>query len=199
MSNEVTDDPRDLSDPYDLDAIRAVPSPHIETQKILLVSVKERPGKHQFFRVHPDPAYSTEWYTLTYESETSDRATYWVAPPLWGVLEEHIVRVRLYTCIDRQKNIFLWPCKMPDDDANSTARKWAQSRLQAAEQAKHLWIRISGNKVANAYEVVMAQGTLGDPVWPDRPLRELIALGFDAEKTITSLDHDVIQKINGAL
>jgi hypothetical protein len=80
MSNEVTDDPRDLSDPYDLDAIRAVPSPHIETQKILLVSVKERPGKHQFFRVHPDPAYSTEWYTLTYESETSDRATYWVAP-----------------------------------------------------------------------------------------------------------------------
>jgi hypothetical protein len=36
------------ADPYDLDAIRAVPSPHIETQKILLVSVKEKPGKHQF-------------------------------------------------------------------------------------------------------------------------------------------------------
>jgi hypothetical protein len=199
MSNETAVDPRDLSDPYDLDAIRAVPSPHIETQKLLLVSIKERPGKHQFFCVHPDPAYSTEWYTLVYESETSDRAIYWVAPSLWGALEEHIVRVRLFACIDRQKNVFLWPCKMPDDDSNSTARKWAQSRLQAAERAKQLWIRIAGNKVANAYEIVEAQANLGDPVWPNRSLRELIALGFGDEKTITSVDHPVIQKINGAL
>jgi hypothetical protein len=193
VSNEV------LADPYDLDAIKTVPSPHIETQKILLVSVKERPGKHQFFRTHPDPAYSTEWFTLTYESETSDREIYWVAPPLWGVLEEYIVRVRLYTCIDRQKNLFLWPCKLPDDDSNSTSRKWALSRLQAAEEAKHLWIRIAGNKIANAYERTVAQANLGDPVWPDRPLKDLIALAFGDEKTITSPDHPVIKKINGAL
>jgi hypothetical protein len=145
------------ADPYDLDAIRTVPSPHIETQKILLVSVKERPGKHQFFRTHPDPAYSTEWYTLTYESETSDREIYWVAPSLWGTLSEYTTRVRLYTCIDRQKNLFLWPCKLPDEDSNSTSRKWAQSRLQAAEEAKNLWIRIAGNKVATAYDRVVAQ------------------------------------------
>jgi hypothetical protein len=193
MSNEVT------ADPYDLEAIRAIPNPHIETQKLQLVSVKERPGRHQFFRVHPDPAYSTEWYTLTYESETSDRAIYWVAPALWSALEGHIMRVRLYTCVDRQKNVFLWPCKMPDDDSNSTARKWAQSRLQAAEKAKQLWVRIQGNKVQNAYEIVEAQANLGDPVWPDKSLRELIELGFGDEKTITTLDDDVIKKLYGAL
>jgi len=88
---------------------------------------------------------------------------------------------------------------MPDDDSNSTARKWAQSRLQAAERAKQLWIRIQGNKVQNAYEVVEAQANLGDPVWPDKSLRELIALGFGDEKTITDLDDDVIKKLYGAL
>ena len=188
-----------LSDPYDLDAIRAVPSPHIETQKILIATVKERPGKHQFFRVHPDPAYSTEWYTLTYAPESADRAIYWVAPPLWGPLKEHITRIRLYTCIDRQGNVFLWPCKLPDDDSNSTGRRWAQSGLDAAERAKHLWLRINGNMVNNGYDITEAQGNLGDPIWPDRPLKDLIALAFGEERTIKDLDDPVIRKINGAL
>ena len=187
------------ADPYDLDAIRTVPSPHIETQKILLVSVKERPGKHQYFRTHPDPAYSTEWYTLTYSPEAGDRKIYWVQPNLWGVLEEHITRVKIFTCVDRQKNVFLWVCKLPRDGDNSTAQRWSRSRLEAAERAKHLWIRINGNMVANGYEITEAQANLGDPVWPDIPLKDLIATGFGPEQTIISLDDPVIRMINGAL
>jgi hypothetical protein len=36
-------------------------------------------------------------------------------------------------------------------------------------------------------------------VWPDKPLRELIALGFGDEKTITDTDDPVTRKIYGAL
>ena len=187
------------ADPYNLDAIRRVPSPHIKTQKLLLVSVKVKPGPDQWFRIHPDPAYSTEWYTLTYPREAADRKVYWVHPDLWGVLEERITRVKLFTCVDRQGNVFLWPCKLPRDDDNSTAQRWARSRLDAAERAKHLWIRINGNMIANSYEITEAQANLGDPVWPDIPLKDLIATGFGPEQTIISLDDPVIRMINGAL
>jgi hypothetical protein len=122
-----------------------------------------------------------------------------VHPDLWGVLEEHITRVKLFTCVDRQKNVFLWPCKLPRDDDNSTAQRWARSRLDAAERAKHLWIRINGNMVANGYEITEAQANLGDPVWLDIPLKDLIATGFGPEQTIISLDDPVIRMINGAM
>ena len=195
------DDPAsgESPDPYDLDAIRrALSLDAIDTRKLLVdVPVVQRPGRNQFFRAHPE--WVTDWYTLTHESETMDRTTYWVAPDLWGVLAEHLDRVRVFPCIGRVNNPFIWPIKLPDPDGNTQSRSWNQSKLRAAEQAKTLWVKITGNRAIAAYEITIARGNLGEPVWPNKTFKELIELGFSDGKTINTLDHPVIREISGEI
>ena len=43
-----------------------------------------------------------------------------------------------------------------------------------------------------------ARGDLGDPVWPEKSLAELLRLGFEG-KVIDSLDHPVLRELAGEM
>ena len=111
---------------------------------------------------------------------------------------DHLRRVRLYTCIDKRGNVFLWPAKLPTADGSATARSWYLSGLRAAEEAKKVWVKIVGNKSLGAYDIIVARGDLGEPQWPDHAFGDLIKLAFH-DKLIDSLQHAVIREINGEI
>ena len=48
---------------------------------------------------------------------------------------------RLYTAITKRGTVFLWPIKLPGDD-NDRFRRISDTALQAAEQAKTLWVKV---------------------------------------------------------
>jgi hypothetical protein len=127
-----------------------------------------------------------------------DRTTYLVTPDLWSELVDHLRKVRLFVCIDRRSNVFLWPAKLPSADGSASARSWYQSGLRAAEQAKTLWVKIQGNKAIGAYDVIVAKGDLGDPSWPDHSFQKLIDIAFQ-DRLISSLDHPVIKDLYGEI
>lgn len=187
----------DAADPFDLDALRAAPDLDIDVEKILTTVPARRPSKNEFFRVHPDDDFVVDGYVLEHESEM-DRTVYWVAPGLRPALKDHLRKVRLFTCIDKRSNVFLWPAKLPTADGSASARSWYQSGLRAAEEAKKSWVKISGNKSIGAYDISLARGDLGDPQWPDLNFKDLIGHAF-SDKLIDSMDHAVVKEIDGVI
>jgi hypothetical protein len=184
--------------PFDLEALRAASDlDDFDIGKILTTVPVRRPGRNQFFRIRPDDEFAVDGYVLEHESEM-DRTIYWVAPELRVPLRDHLVKVRLYTAIDKRGNVFLWPAKLPTADSNAAARSWHLSGLRAAEEAKQLWVKIIGNKAISAYDIVKARGDLGDPQWPDQSFQELIEIAF-RDRVIDNLEHPVIQEIDGVI
>jgi hypothetical protein len=169
----------------------------VTVEKVLTTVPVKRPSKDQFFRVRSGDDFVLDTYTLEHESDM-DRTTYLVTPDLWSELVDHLRKVRLFVCIDRRSNVFLWPAKLPSADGSASARSWYQSGLRAAEQAKTLWVKIQGNKAIGAYDVIVAKGDLGDPSWPDHSFQKLIDIAFQ-DRLISSLDHPVIKDLYGEI
>jgi hypothetical protein len=191
-------DDQNPTDPFDIDALRAAPDlDDIAVEKILTTVPVKRPGRDQYFRVHPGSHFTLDTYVLDHERDM-ERTTYLVAPAIRAPLADHLRKVRIFTAIDKWSNIFLWPAKLPAADGSASARSWHQSALHAAEQAKTLWVKIQGNKAIGAYDVKAAKGDLGDPSWPDHSLQELIKIAF-RDRFIDSLDHSVVREINGEI
>jgi hypothetical protein len=194
MSNEVTSPP----DPFNLEALRAVPDLEtVNVQKVLITVPVRRPGKNDFFRVHPSEDFLIDNYVLEHETD-QDRTTYWVTPNLRDSLGDHLRKVRLFTCIDKRGNVFLWPAKLPTVDGSRAAQSWYMSALLAAEEAKKVWVKIIGNRAIGAYDIIRARGDLGDPQWPEQTFESLIKIAF-RDKLIDSMDHAVIRDLNGEI
>jgi hypothetical protein len=188
------DQPADQpANPFDLDALRDISLEDITIERVLLSVAVRRPGRNEFFRVHPDPAYAFPAKIIEYV-DGLDREIYWVERSLWPHLLEDIREVRLFTCVSRRGVVFLWPAKLPTDDG--AGKRWALSGLEAAEVAKTSWAKLVGNRDAGAYEAVRAKGDLGEPEWPDKSLQELIEIAFK-ENVILTLDHPVLKELDG--
>jgi hypothetical protein len=184
---------KEPADPFDLDALRDVDLEDITIERVLLSVAVRRPGRNEFFRVHPSPDYTFPAKIIEYTNGL-DRETYWVERSLWPHLLEDIRVVRLLTCVSRRGVPFLWPAKLPTDDG--AGKRWALSGLEVAERAKTSWVKLVGNKDAGAYEAFVAKGDLGEPEWPDKSFRELIEIAFK-ENVILTLDHPVLKELDG--
>jgi hypothetical protein len=192
MSNE------QAIDPFNLEALRAVPDLEtVSVEKVLTTVPVRRPGKNDFFRVHPSEDYAIDNYVLEHESD-QERTTYWVAANLRHVLGDYLRKVRLFTCIDKRGNVFLWPAKLPTVDGSRAAQSWYMSGLLAAEEAKKVWVKIMGNRSIGAYGIIRARGDLGDPQWPEHSFEDLIKLAF-RDNLIDNIDHAVVRDLNGEI
>ena len=151
-----------------------------------------KPNKQIFFRVHPDPDYQLDTMVLELKEE---RETYLVMPNLHGELGVEITPKRLFTCVTRQGDCFIWPIKLPGTDGRLD--QWNQSAVDAAEKGTHTWIRLVPNLHLGAYEVCQAIDNLPDPTWPDASFQELINLAFKG-KVIQDLEHPILRQLRGA-
>lgn len=180
-------------DPFDPENLKVnVDSDDVSTERKMTTVPVRRPNRREFFRVHPDMVLDTVVFA---REEGLDREVYLVDPQCLDILSEEVRRVRLHVCINRQDVVFLWDAKLPQGTSN-VGRRWMDTALVAAEAAKENWIKMYGKKELGGYEYAIARGDLGKPQWPDKDLRDLLAIAFEG-RYIDDPDHPVIRELNG--
>jgi hypothetical protein len=183
-------------DPFDPEALRVDGVADIDIEQVLTTVPVRKPKRTEFFRVNPDPRYTLDTYLLERDAEM-DKERYLVVGGLQQTLIQELRRVRLFTAINKSGTLFLWPIRLPSDGA-AYMQRIADSALQAAEEAKRLWVRVWWNRDLGAYEMARAKGDLGSPQWPDKSFRDLLEIGF-RNNLIDRADHPVIRELAGEL
>jgi hypothetical protein len=182
-------------DPFDPAALRLSQDfvADLGVKKALLTVPVHKPDKAWFVRVHPAEDYRLQTAVIELKEE---RETYLVSQNLWHELATEATfspRV-LFTTVNRQGVVFLWPVRLPGPDGKLD--DWNRSALEAAGLAQKSWVRVSANMALGAYEVHVASTNLAEPVWPEQPMKELLRVGFKG-RLIDSLDHPVLKKLRG--
>jgi hypothetical protein len=185
-------------DPFDPSRFRLSPALAVglTPKKVLSTVPVRKPDKSWFVRVHPDPAFHLT--TAVLELKDDREETYLVAPELWDELagESTFSPRALYTAVNRQGVVFLWPVKLPRADGRKD--EWSRSAREAVELATKVWVRVQANMPLGAYEMFRAAGTLPDPEWPAVSMAELLQTAF-RDNYIDTLDHPAIRRLRGAV
>jgi hypothetical protein len=128
-------DSEDAPDPFDPAALRLKPDyvDGVGVKKLLTTVPVRKPRKHDFIRVRPESEFRDTFGLI---QVGDDREFYLVMPPLAGELVGEYAAYTVYTCINRQGTLFLWPIRLPDADGKQS--EWAKSEHQAAAQAGHV-------------------------------------------------------------
>jgi hypothetical protein len=163
----------------------------IGVKKALLTVPVRKPGRQDYFRVHPDPAFRLETAVLELKDE---RETYLVDPALWPELAGELIAKVLFLTVNRQKVTAIWPVRLPGEDGRVDT--WSQSAMEAAQIGMENWIRVVANMSLNAYEVYEATVTLSAPEWPSIPFADIVRIAFKG-RYIKDLDHPVVRRLRG--
>ena len=180
-------------DPFDIASLRLNPS-FLETagvKKLITTVPVKKPSQQDFVRVHPAAEYRENFAVVDLKD---DREEYLVHPTILSELSGEVVYKTVFTAVNRQGVVFLWPVRLPAPDDRKT--EWSRSAREAAELAKTQWVRMKANMSLGAYEITVAESVIADPVWPGLPFSELVQVAF-RERIITRLDHPVIRRLRG--
>ena len=142
-------------------------------------------------RVHPDPAFRLETVILEFKEEGE---SYLVASELWSELVGELTPKILFTAINRQKTLFIWPVRLPGEDGRHN--EWNASALEAAQLAQSKWVRVSANMNLGAYEIFEANSELTDPEWPETDFTKILETAFKG-RYIKDLDHPALRRLRG--
>ena len=120
-------------DPFDLANLRLDQS-FVElagVKKLLTTVPVRKPNPQSFVRVHPDTAYRSPLAVIDLKEDYHEM--YLVPPPIAHELPGEFVMVTLFTAIDRQGTLFLWPVRLPTSDGrindwNSRSKSRQSSR-----------------------------------------------------------------------
>jgi hypothetical protein len=152
----------------------------------------KKPNKHDFIRVHPDPAYRMQTAMVEYGE---DKEHFLFTPSMAALLPNECSPYRIYTAIGRRGGgVFLWPVRLPGSDGKDN--EWWRSAHEHAAVAQTVWARITSNKALGAYERQEATTHVIEPVWPRLPLKELLRIAF-REKLVDRPDHEVVKALRG--
>ena len=193
--SEVTD--RETTpDPFNPAALRLDQSyaDTVGVKKLLTTVPVRKPNRQEFVRVHPDPRYRlTPAATIEVKE---DREVYLVTPNMAQVLPGEFATVTLFTTINRQGTLHLWPVKLPNPDGRQN--EWHRSAAEAAERAMKRWVRVTASMSLGAYEIFEASGDLPEPVWPDIPFEEILKIAF-RDRIVDRADHPLVQRLQGVV
>jgi hypothetical protein len=166
----------------------------VGVKKLLTTVPVRKPNRQDFVRVHPDPAYRLTPAAIIELNE--DRETYLLSPAIAQQLPGEFKVVALYTAINRQGVLQLWPVKLPGPDGKHL--EWHRSAAEAAERAMEHWVRVTANMSASAYDIFEASGGLPEPVWPDISFEEILAIAF-RDRYVDRADHPLLQRLQGVV
>ena len=88
----------------------------------------------------------------------------------------------------------MWQLRLPGSSCKTDA--WSMCALEAYEEAKKNWVRVSANMSLGAYDIYEALGNLSDPEWPDESMDEIVRIAF-RNSFIDSYDHPVLRRLRG--
>jgi hypothetical protein len=182
-------------DPFDPESFRLDQNfaETVGVKKLLTTVPVRKPNKQDFVRVHPDLAYRLSPAAIIEKKE--DRETYLVTPAIANELPGEFVQATIYTAINRQGVVQLWPVKLPGPDGKYN--EWHRSAAEAAEKAMGHWVRVAANMSLGAYEILQATGDLPEPKWPALSFKEILNTAFRGY-IVDSLDHPLVKRLRGA-
>lgn len=186
--------PEAMPDPFDLQSL-ALSQDFTETagvKKLLRTIPVRKPNPQDFVRVHPDPEYRGNFWAVDLKD---DRETFLVRPEIAPELAGELVTRTIYTAINRQGVLFLWP--VPVATADGKQLEWWRSMREAAELSMSRWLRVKADMSLGAYQMYEAEGVMADPEWPAVPFQELLRIAF-RDRMIATTDHPVIDRLRGA-
>lgn len=180
-------------DPFDLGNLRLDQS-FVEAagvKKLLTTVPVRKPNPQDFVRVHPSADYRAALAVIELKD---DREIYLLPPPIARDLPGEFVMVNLFTAVNRQGVVHLWPVRLPAPDGRTN--EWQRSAEEAAELAMKRWVRVKANMALGAYEIFEAASSIPDPTWPELPFQELLRIAFKT-RLVDRLDHAVIKRLRG--
>jgi hypothetical protein len=181
------------SEEFDLNRLRLSQS-FTETagvKKLLTTVPVHKPKPQDFVRVHPSADYRADFAMI----ELKDEGEQYIVGgrDLIGELTSEIMPMTLFTAINRQGVLFLWPVRLP---VEGKQMEWHRSMREAAEIGIERWVRVKANMSLGAYEMTVAESVMAEPNWPELPFQELIKLAF-RDRLITAIHHPVIKRLRG--
>jgi hypothetical protein len=180
-------------DPFDLAGLRLSPSflATAGVKKLTTTVPARRPGPQDFVRAHSSPEYRADFAMIDLKDERED---YLVRPEVLPELAGEVVFKTIYTAINRQGVVFLWPVRLPAPDDRKS--DWSRSAREAAELSMTRWVRLKANMSLGAYEITVAESIMADPAWPQLSFQELVKIAY-RDRMITSVDHPVVRRLRG--
>ncbi len=180
-------------DPFDLANLRLTQD-FVETaavKKLLTTVPVRKPNPQDFIRVHPGHDYRAELAIIELKE---DREIYLLTPAIAKQLPGEFTMAVVFTGINRQGVVFLWPVRLPASDGRTL--EWHRSAQEAAERAMGRWLRVKANMALGAYEMFEAASSIPDPEWPALPFNELLRIAF-RDRLVDRIDHAVIKRLRG--
>ena len=180
-------------DPFDIASLRLNPS-FLETagvKKLLTTVPARRPSPQDFIRVHPAPEYRENFAMIDLKD---DREDYLVRPEVLQELAGEVVFKTVFTAVNRQGVVFLWPIRLPAPDDRKN--EWPRSAREAAELAMTRWVRVKANMSLGAYEITIAESAMADPIWPELTYQDLVRIAY-RDRMVTTIDHPVVKRLRG--
>ncbi|MFY9769408.1 MAG: hypothetical protein WBG18_17440 [Xanthobacteraceae bacterium] len=160
-------------------------------KKLLTTVPVRKPHKQEWVRVHPDPAYRDAFAVIEWKE---DREFYILTPSVALALPGECEMVRLFTTINRQGVLTLWPVKLPGTDGRTI--RWHTSAAEAVEHAMSYWTKVGANMGLGAYEWAPAPGVIPEPVWPELSFADILRIAFK-DRYVSDLNHPVIKRMHG--
>ena len=68
--------------------------------------------------------------------------------------------------------------------------------MDAANEAKSRWVRLTANMNLGAYDVAVASGQIAEPEWPGITFQQIIDIAF-RDKKISDWNHPVLRRLRG--
>jgi hypothetical protein len=133
----------DAFDPFDPAALRLDQSftDGSAVKRVWTTIPVGKPNRQDFFRVHPCEDYRRS--PLGVIELKDEREMYLVAPTLANELRSELFTCALFTTINRQGVLRLWPVKLGSKDRQANA--WHTSAMEAAIRAQESWVRMTAN------------------------------------------------------
>jgi hypothetical protein len=186
-------------DPFNVASLRLPPSfeEAAGVKKLLSTVPVRKPHNQEWIRVHADEAYRGDFGTILLKEE---REVYLVKPTLVEALRNELTTVTIYTVINKNGVLFLWPAKRAGSDGRRNSNAWYASAHEAAAAAMKRSTRVSSNLRLGAYEIAFSDNPTpeNDPVWPDLSFSELLQIGFQKPgRYVDDFDHPVIKMLHG--
>jgi hypothetical protein len=186
--------PVPMSDPFDLASLRLSQDfeESVGVKKLIRTIPTRKPNAQDFVRVHPSEDYRLLARCVELKE---DRELYLVRPEIAHELVGETVVKTLFTAINRQGVLFVWPVSIPAADAKQL--EWWRSMREAAELAMTSWVRVKANMNLGAYEIFEAGSLMAEPAWPEISFQEILRIAFREGRIIAQTDHPVIKRLRG--
>jgi hypothetical protein len=176
-----------------LDALRLSPEAAsvVGASEVLSHVPIRKPNRHEFVRTPLDPAM---WFSTGIFEDKEERETFFVTPAMRGGVGGRDKPVLLVPAMTRQNVMLLWPLKLPTEGQRHN--DWVETARQAAELAKSKWVRLAADMSLGGYRIYVVEGELSEPVWPYKPLNEIMQIAF-RDRVVDSVEHPVVRRLRG--